>query len=186
MNLCVTISYVFTTDSDLELAKPRKTNPYGCKINFVSHQTLHDTDKIPRYKKVSVKPFIRLAWFWTESQENLPLDPAFVGGIVAEIDETGDVGFGDVAVFGGNLGDCIEVGEADIFDISCGEAIEAFFHAVSKDACDAENIGACFAEYLDYFDDRAAGGDEVFDYDDFLTGEEFAFDLIFASVILGA
>lgn len=121
---------------------------------------------------------------WDSVTRILPLDPALVGGIVSEIDETSDVGFGDVAVFGSDFGDGIEVGEADVFDVSFGEAVKAFFHAVGEDACDTEDFGACFAEDFDYFDNGAACGDEVFDNDDFLTGEELAFDLVFASVIL--
>ena len=112
------------------------------------------------------------------------LDPALVGGVFAEGQQPRDVGLGDVALLRTRAGDGVQIREAHVFDLRGGEPLHALFHAVGKDAHDAEHLRAGLPQHVHDLKDTAARGDQILHHDDLLALFQPPFDLVLAAVVL--
>ncbi len=78
----------------------------------------------------------------------------------------------------------IEVGKADILEVSFFKSVETFLHTVGEYGGDTENLRTCFSEGIGNFDNATACGDEVFDDNNLLTCFELTLDTVLSAVIL--
>ena len=113
-----------------------------------------------------------------------PSDPAFIRRIVAELADAVRVARLDIVLFDRRFDQRVEIGQADVLHVGRRKTVHRLLHAVGEDADDAEDVGTGFSQGVDDFDDAAAGGDEVFDNDDLLTGFQLPFDAVLAAVVL--
>ena len=87
--------------------------------------------------------------------------------VVAEGEDALLPALADAAFLFGHFHEDVQVAEGVVLDIRGGKAFQAALHAVGEDADDAQHLGTGLPKGLDYVDGATAGGDKIFNHNDF-------------------